>query len=61
MKFIYILLFKFNQEIKLNKFLILTIIFFFNINLRKTNIIFLENNREINNLKKYYELIIKAL
>ena len=32
-----------------------------NINLRKTNIIFLENNREINNLKKYYELIIKAL
>ena len=27
-----------------------------NINLRKTNIIFLENNREINNLKKYYEL-----
>ena len=56
MKFIYILLFKFNQEIKLNKFLILTIIFFFNINLRKTNIIFLENIREINNLKKYYEL-----
>ena len=28
----------------------------FNINFRKTNIIFLENNREIINIKKYYEL-----
>ena len=49
-------MFEINQTIKVIKFIILAIIVFFNNNFRKTQIIFLENDREIYNIKKYYEL-----